>query len=329
MSLLALNLPFFPAQASEQAKQVDAVFLAETALSAALVLLLFAAITYCLIRYRFKSNANRTMSMADHNLVEAAWSIIPMIIFMGLFIWGAVIFVHARNAPRNALTVYVVGQQWYWDIRHKEGPHEIAELHVPVNQPVRLIMTSEDVIHDFFIPAFRIKMDVLPGKYTEEWFKATETGRFRAFCNQYCGTKHSQMTAWVDVMKPQDYQAWLAGAEASSETIAETGERLFRGQGCSSCHGEHSNVSAPDLHNLYGRQVPLNDGSFVTADDVYLRDSILRPASQVVAGYKPIMPTYEGHISERDIIAIVSYIKSLGAPAANLPVAKPPSTNLP
>lgn len=319
MNLLAFNLPFAPVQASEQAGQVDAVFLAETLLSAAMVLLLFSAITFCLIRYRSKSNANRTMSMADHNLIEATWTAVPALIFIGLFIWGAVIFVHARNAPRNALTVYVVGQQWYWDIRHEEGPHEIGELHIPLNQPVRLVMTSEDVIHDFFVPAFRTKMDVLPGKYTQEWFKATKTGRFRVFCNQYCGTKHSQMTAWVDVMKPADYQAWLAKSQGSGESIVETGERLFRARSCSSCHGDNSAVSAPSLRHIYERPIPLSDGKFATADDQYLRDSILHPAAQVVAGYRPIMPTYSGQLSERDIIALVAYIKSLSQPPANTP----------
>ncbi|HEY1770774.1 MAG TPA: cytochrome c oxidase subunit II [Chthoniobacterales bacterium] len=325
MNLLAFDLPFVPKQASAQAGQVDAIFFAITVLSALLCVLLFVAITYCLIRYRSKSNADRTMSMAGHNLVEVVWSVIPMLIFIGLFIWGAIVYVEARNPPKNALTVYVVGLQWYWDIEHEEGPHEIGELHVPLNQPVRLVMTSQDVIHDFYVPAFRTKMDVVPGKYTEEWFTPIEPGRFRVFCNQYCGTKHGQMTAWIDVMKPQDYQAWLVGAGANTESIVQTGARLFRAHNCSSCHDDNSQVAAPDLHNIYGRQVPLSDGTFVTADDEYLRDSILTPAAQVVAGYKSIMPVYKGQISEPDIMAIIAYIKSLTpTPSASRPTSNQP-----
>lgn len=319
MSLVAFNLPLVPKQASEAAAQVDWIFFAITAMSALLCILLFIAITFCLIRYRANSKASRTMSMAGHNLVEAVWSIIPMLIFMGLFVWGAIVFVHARNAPKNSLTIYVVGLQWYWDIRHADGPHEVGELHVPLNQPVRLVMTSQDVIHDFYIPDFRTKMDVLPGKYTEEWFKPIETGRFRVFCNQYCGTKHALMIAWIDVMKPADYQAWLANANLHGESIVETGARLFRARNCSSCHGENSSVSAPSLSNIYDRPVPLSNGKFTTADDEYLRDSILHPAADVVAGYRPIMPSYQGQITESEIIALVAYIKSLSPPQNSKP----------
>lgn len=319
MMQLAFNLPLFPEEASDGAAQVDWIFLALFALSALLVVLLFVAITFCLIRYRATSNANRKMSMAGHNLVEATWSLIPMLIFIGLFVWGAIVYVHARNAPKDSLTVYVVGLQWYWDIRHADGPHEVGELHVPLNQPIRLVMTSQDVIHDFYVPAFRTKMDVVPGKYTEEWFRPIKTGRFRVFCNQYCGTKHGQMLAWIDVMKPSDYQAWLADANTRGENIVETGARLFRAKNCSSCHGENSSVSAPSLNNIYNRPIPLTNGKFVVADDEYLRDSILHPAADVVAGYRPIMPNYQGQISEPDIIAIVAYIKSLSSPENRTP----------
>jgi cytochrome c oxidase subunit II len=311
MNLLASFLPFTPPQASEQAWEVDAIFWSLTLLSGLIVIGLFLVITLFLIRYRANSTASRTMADLPATYAEVTWTLIPMIIFIGLFIWGALVFANASKPPANALTIYVLGVQWYWDIRHDNGRHEIGELHVPVGQPVQLILTSEDVIHDFAVPAFRIKRDVLPGKYTTEWFTVTQPGRYHIFCNQFCGDKHSEMVGWVYAMPPAEYQDWLTKG-GSAENFAQEGSRLFTRYGCSGCHGENSRVAAPSLSGLYGHPVPLQGGGFAMANEQYLRDSILNPNAQVVAGFSPIMPSFKGQMSESDLLAIIAYLKSLG-----------------
>jgi cytochrome c oxidase subunit 2 len=325
------DIPFFPEEASNFARPVDAIFWGLTAISAVMTLGLFVVITFFLIRYRNTSNADRTMSRVSPTYLEVTWSVIPMLIFTGLFVWGAVVFVQASKPPSDALQIYVVGQQWYWDVRHENGRHEIGDLHIPVGQPVQLIMTSADVIHDYFIPAFRTKRDVLPGKYTTEWFTATKPGKYRLFCNQYCGTKHGQMAGYVYAMRPMEYEAWLGSqGGAAQQSIAQSGAQLFRRYSCSGCHGANTGVHAPSLAGIYGHSIPLEGGGFVTADDQYLRDSILKPSSQCVAGYKPIMPNYQGQMSEEDVMALVAYIKSLARPPASLGAASSePIPNLP
>ena len=309
-------LEILPESASTMAPEVDAIFWGLLAISALMTLGLFVAITFFLIRYRATSDVDRTMTRLSPTYLEVTWTGIPILIFIGLFVWGAVVFAKASKPPPDALPIYVVGLQWYWDVRHENGQHEIGDLHVPVGQPVQLIMTSTDVIHDYFIPAFRIKRDVMPGKYTTQWFTATKPGKYRIFCNQYCGTKHSEMGGFVYAMRPDEYEDWLGQQSGTGqETMVQTGARLFRQFGCSGCHGANSNVHAPSLSGIYGHPVPLDGGGFVTADDQYLHDSILNPSSQIVAGYKPIMPSYKGQMSEQDVIALVAYIKSLSQPA--------------
>lgn len=307
--MLAFDLPLFPEQASEQAWQVDAITLALTALCTVMTVGLFVVITYFLIRYRHTSNVDRRITMRGQSFVEITWSAIPMLLFIGLFAWGGAVFLKASKAPADATDIYVVGFQWYWDILHENGRREIGELHVPVGRAIRLMMTSADVIHDFAVPAFRIKRDVLPGKYTSEWFRATKPGHYYLFCDQYCGTKHGEMVGTVYAMRPEDYEAWLRGGNAPQATLASTGARLFRQYGCSGCHRPDASVAAPDLRGLYGRPVPLEGGGTVIADEGYLRDSILNPAAQVVAGFKPIMPSYRGQISEPDLLAIIAFLK--------------------
>jgi cytochrome c oxidase subunit 2 len=215
------------------------------------------------------------------------------------------------DVPDDAAEVYVLGRQWMWELRHPGGKREINELHVPVGRPVRLTMTSQDVIHSFFIPAFRIKQDVVPGRYTSLWFQATKPGRYHLFCAEYCGTDHSGMVGSVVAMDPADFQQWLEEGTAE-ESMSVAGERLFRQLGCSGCHAPNATVRAPLLEGVFGHPVPLDGGSFVQADERYIRDSILLPATQVVAGYKPVMPTFQGHISEEDLLKIVAYIKAIG-----------------
>lgn len=312
MNLLAFDLPFAPAQASEQAWEVDAIFWSLTVLSGFMVIGLFLVITLFLIRYRSNSNVDRTMADIPSTYAEVTWTLIPMFVFVGLFIWGALVFARASKPPANALSIYVLGVQWYWDIRHDNGRREIGELHVPVGQPVQLIMTSDDVIHDFDVPAFRVKRDVLPGKYTTEWFTATKPGRYHIFCNQYCGANHSDMVGWLYAMSPAEYQDWLTRGGGGEGNFARQGALLFRQYGCNGCHGENSRVAAPSLRGLYGRPVPLQGGGFAVADEQYLRDSILNPGSQIVAGFAPIMPSFRGQISETDLLEIIAYLKSLG-----------------
>ena len=317
MIFLLGNIPLFPEEASNFARPVDSIFWGLMAISAFMTLGLFAAITFFLIRYRNTSEADRTMSRISPTYLEVTWSVIPMVIFIGLFVWGALVFVKASKPPADALQIYVVGQQWYWDVRHENGRHEIGDLHIPVGLPVQLIMTSADVIHDYFIPAFRTKRDVVPGKYTTEWFIATKPGKYRVLCNQFCGTKHGEMAGYVYAMRPEEYAAWLGAPEGTGQqSVAQNGAALFRQYSCSGCHGANTAVHAPSLDGIYGHPVPLERGGFATADEQYLRDSILRPSSQVVAGYKPIMPNYQGQMSEQDVMAIIAYIKSLSQPPA-------------
>jgi cytochrome c oxidase subunit 2 len=314
MNLLAVNLQFFPPQASEQAGQVDAITISLTAVSALMVLGLFCVITFLLIRYRSTAEVDRTVRMGGEDAVEVTWTILPIFIFIALFAWGAVVFMRASKAPADASDIYVTGFQWYWDILHPNGRHEVGELHVPVGRAIRLMLTSADVIHDFAVPDFRIKRDVMPGKYTTEWFTAITPGRYKIFCDQFCGTKHSAMVGWVTVMKPADYETWLSRSGSGSEvSLMQTGERLFQQYGCSGCHRSGSNVNAPELSGLFGRPVPLAGGGFVTADEQYLRDSILNPDLQVVAGYRPIMPSFKGQLSEPNLMALIAFLKQYGA----------------
>jgi cytochrome c oxidase subunit 2 len=230
-----------------------------------------------------------------------------------MFAWGTEVFFHMVQPPGNAYTVYVVGKQWMWHLQHPQGRREINELHVPVGRPVKLRMTSQDVIHSFYIPAFRMKQDVLPGRYTEAWFEATKPGRYHLLCAEYCGTNHSTMGGWIEVLEPADYERWLS-AGAGGPSLAEQGKELFVRNHCAGCHGPNQAVQAPRLEGIYGKPVPILDGEsvrFVIADDRYIRDSILLPKSQVVAGYQPLMPSFQGQISEADLNKIIAYIKSL------------------
>jgi cytochrome c oxidase subunit II len=248
------------------------------------------------------------------------WSVIPFFIFLGMFGWGAQIYFNESQEPKNAMEVHVIGKQWMWKLEHLQGKREINELHVPLGQMVKLEMTSQDVIHSFFMPAFRIKEDVLPGRYTAQWFKATKVGTYPIFCAQYCGTNHALMIGQVIVMTPNDFAAWLkTGRETVS--VAQRGERLFHDFGCSGCHAAQAAVRAPLLEGVYGSQVPLQDGRIVHADERYLRDCILLPNTQIVAGFDPVMPSFQGRLSEDDLFAIITYIKSIGSslPEANIP----------
>jgi cytochrome c oxidase subunit 2 len=276
------------------------------------------SILFFSIKYRKGSPADRSNPSSGSFWMESGWTGGAVALSLGLFSWGAVDYYKMERKPDNAIQVHVVGKQWMWKVQHAEGRREINELHIPVNRTVALTMTSQDVIHDFFVPAFRVKQDVVPGKYTSEWFKATRTGEYHLFCSQYCGTEHSAMVGRIVVMEPAVYEQWLKSGE-QTESIALTGAKLFRDRGCSGCHTPNSKFRAPLLEGIAGKPVPLSNGTFVTADDQYLRDSILQPGKQISAGYDNIMPSFTGHLTEEDIMQLIAYLKSIGNQAPPSP----------
>jgi cytochrome c oxidase subunit II len=309
---------FFPDQASTMAGRVDALYFALIGLT--LFFSLLVALTILWLSYRYQRTPERPTGEPVHgsNVVEAIWSGIPFAIAMGIFFWGATIYAAFHRPPDNALQVNVVGKQWMWKIQHLEGRREINELHVPVGRPVRVTMTSEDVIHSFFVPAFRVKQDAVPGRYTSLWFEATVPGEYHLFCAEYCGTTHSGMIGRVVAMEPAAFQAWLAGSGGGSGiSMAAAGERVFQQQACASCHARGAGARGPSLAGLAGQPVPLAGGSTVVADDGYLRESIVNPQAKLVEGYPAIMPTYQGLLSEEQLLQLIAYLKSLPAePAA-------------
>lgn len=306
------EVPLLPPSASTVSGEYDLLLAYVTIVSIFFSLLIVALLVVFAIRYRRRGDEVGADIHGSLPL-ELLWTGIPLVIVISFFVWGADLFVRMRRPPVEPLEIYVVGKQWMWKVQHQEGPREINELHIPVNQPVKLTMTSEDVIHDFFIPAFRVKQDVLPGRYTTLYFEATKTGAFHLFCAEYCGTEHAGMGGTVYVMEPMEYQAWLSGG-ATGESLADAGGRLFNQLGCQTCHAEGPGMRGPSLEGLYGSEVPLASGGSVTADEAYLRRSIMEPAADVVAGYDVIMPTYAGQISEEGLLQLIAYIRSLGGP---------------
>jgi cytochrome c oxidase subunit 2 len=294
-------------QASTFAPKVDHLFDTLLALCALVVIGVFSVMIVFCVKYRRGTDAQRAPAHS-HLGVELAWTLIPFVLFMGIFGWSVRLWIELRTPPKDATPVYVVAKQWMWKVQHPDGAREIDQLHVPVGQPIRLVMTSQDVIHSFYVPAFRVKQDVLPDRYTQLWFTATEAGTYHLFCAEFCGTDHSRMRGSVVAMAPAEYARWLHAHAGTG--LAAQGADLFRQLGCSGCHDPRSGVHAPDLYDLYGRTVPLSGGSQVLADERYLHDAILLPRKQVAAGYAPIMPSFEGRIGEEDVLALVAYLKT-------------------
>ena len=307
---LSSGFRLMDAAASTQASRTDAIFLAMVLLCGAVAVVVFALIVIFAIRYRRGRHVDRTPPRELRG-IEIAWTVAPLLVFFGIFGWAARDFITLADPPPDALPVSVVAKQWMWKLQHRNGRREINELHVPQGEPVVVTLASEDVIHSFFIPAFRIKQDVVPGRYTRLWFTATQLGEFPLFCSEYCGSEHSQMTGRVVVMSPADYGLWLASGPAQPD-MAQYGFALFRQLGCSGCHDARSTIHAPLLDGAYGRTVHLQDGRSVVADADYLRDSILVPAKDVVAGFEPVMPSYAGQVSEEDLQALIAYLQSTG-----------------
>lgn len=322
------NLPLFPERASTVAGQVDSLYFFLVGVSGFFATAIALLIVFFSVRYRRRETRELAPTSAGALPLEIAWTVIPFLIAMFIFVWAASLFVSMRRAPDNALQVYVVGRRWMWKVQHLEGRREIDELHVPIGRPILLTMTSEDVIHDFFVPAFRVKQDVVPGRYTTMWFEATKAGTYHLFCAEYCGTQHSHMIGQVIAMEPADYQAWLAGATGGAATgvsMAEAGRDLFVQLGCETCHKTGDQGRGPSLAGIAGTRVELADGGAVVADDSYLRESILDSQAKVVRGFQPIMPTYKGLVSEDQLVQLIEYIKSLGSPARVASAAGAPS----
>lgn len=314
------GIPLFPEQASTFAGDVDALYFFVLAVTAFFSLLVAALVVIFAIKYR-RRHANEVGAPIEGNLaLELMWSIIPSIIAMVMFGWGASVFYHLRRPPDEALQIYAVGKQWMWKFQHLEGQREINELHLPTGRPVKITITSEDVLHSLFFPSFRTKIDAIPGRYTTLWFEPNKPGRYHIFCAEYCGTNHSGMIGWVNVMNPPEYQAWLAGGSTEG-TLAERGARLFNELACNTCHIDSGQGRGPSLKDVLGKPVELADGSKVLVDEAYLRESILNSQAKVVKGFQPLMPTFQGLISEEGLVALIEHVRSLSpqATAASLP----------
>ena len=301
-----------PDQASTIAPQIDALFYFLTAVTAFFTIGIFIAILYLGLKYRRRPGV-KPQKVETSTQLEIAWTVIPLVLCIFMFGWAAKLYVQMETPPKDAMEISVIGKQWMWKVQHPEGMREINTLHVPVGRAIKLTMTSQDVIHSFYVPAFRTKQDVVPGRYVTEWFTPTKVGEYHLFCAEYCGAQHSGMIGSVIVMEPADYQAWLSGSNADIPIVL-AGEKLFAAKQCNTCHGQR----APTLAGLYNSRVELNGGSTVIADEDYIRESILQPNAKMVKGYPPIMPTFQGQLSKEEITELIAYIKSL-KPATSQP----------
>jgi cytochrome c oxidase subunit 2 len=305
------NFAIFPPEASTIAPYADALYFALIGMTITGLLLVMTMVLFFSLRYR-KERHPEAVQIEGSTLLEATWTLIPLGIFLVFFVWGALLYFRVFNAPPNSMNVYVVGKQWMWKVEHPGGQHEINALHIPEGVPIQVTLISQDVFHSFSIPAFRVKREAIPGRYTTVYFEATKPGKYHLFCTQYCGTDHSAMGGWVYVMTPADYNKWKAG-NTSGASLAQNGERLFAVMGCNACHTGTSQARGPNLYGLYNTRVRMNDGSTMIANEAYLREKILNPSLHVPAGYVPIMPTFQGQISEDALIDLVEYIKSLSS----------------
>jgi cytochrome c oxidase subunit II len=313
--------PLFPERASTMAYRVDNLYFFLLAITVFFALLIAGLIVFFAVRYRRRAPDAVGERIHGNLVLELVWTGIPLMITMVIFVWGASVYYAMARPPEDTLNVYVVGKQWMWKFQHLDGQREINELHVPVGRDVKLITTSEDVIHDFFVPAFRIKADVIPGRYVNIWFHPTRPGRYHLFCAEYCGTRHSGMTGEVIVMEPSEFQAWMSGG-APEGSLASAGAKLFADLACNTCHRPDAQGRGPVLDGLFGRMQTLQSGETVTVDEGYVRESILNPSAKVVAGFQPIMPTFQGLVSEEQLLALVEYVKSLAAQPQQ-PTARP------
>ncbi len=318
----------FPEAASSTASHLDHLTIYLLIVATTFTVLIFAAVFYFAIKYRRREDHERPVEIEGALPLEILWSVIPFVLMMVMFSWGASVFFEMSRPPDDAMNVYIVGKQWMWKAQHLEGQREINELHVPLGHPVRLTMTSEDVIHSFYMPAFRVKFDVLPGRYTTAWFNPTKPGKYHLFCAEYCGTLHSGMIGWIYVMEPAEYERWLAGG-AGGESLAGSGEKLFQFLACANCHRTDKQGRCPNLQGVFGSSVQLTTNQKVTADEAYIRESILNPGAKIVAGYQNIMPSFQGLVTEEELLQLIEYIKSLSnrSQGPSAPGAQPPAAS--
>lgn len=309
----------FPERASTFAGEVDLIYVAFIGLSLMFAIPIVLALIYLGTKYRQGSNADRSRPVSHSMKLEMTWIAIPLVLAMGAFTWGTTVYFRMVRPPSNTLEISALGKQWMWKFQHPDGQSEINELHVPVGRPVKLTMISQDVLHSFYVPAFRVKQDVIPGYYTQVWFEPSRTGEYHLFCAEYCGTQHAGMIGQVIVMEPADYEAWLGGRRtaappaAGAGTTEAGGEQIFQQLGCSGCHVTGGGGPGPALEGIFGQPVRLENGEAVIADENYIRESIVNPNAQIVEGYDPIMPSYQGQVSEEQLMQLVDYIESLGA----------------
>ncbi len=333
--------PLFPEAASTIAPRVDALYLFLVGLTAFMTILIAALVVIFMIKYKRRDPNSIGARIHGGMALEIIWSIIPLFIVLGIFVWSTSIFFAIARPPAETMNIYATGKQWMWKFQHLDGQREINELHVPVGRKVKMIMTSEDVIHDLYVPAFRVKADVIPGRYTHLWFEATKAGEYHLFCAEYCGTKHSGMIGKVVVMEPDDFQAWLSGG-VQEGSLASAGGKLFQDLACNTCHRPDAQGRGPVLNNLFGKTVTLASGENVVVDEAYIRESILTPSGKLTAGFQPTMPTFQGLVSEEGILQLIEYVKSLKsdspvqavrpntggpAPNENTPAQAPPTRN--
>jgi cytochrome c oxidase subunit 2 len=303
------HFALFPPEASKIAPEMDALYFFMVLVSLVGLTLVVLLIVGFSILYS-KTRHPKAVQIEGSTILEATWTIIPLGLFLIMFVWGALLYFRIYTPPANAMNIYVVGKQWMWKVEHPGGQHEINALHVPTGRPIQLTLISQDVFHSFSIPAFRVKREAIPGRYTTVWFEATTPGTYHLFCTQYCGTNHSQMIGDVVVMTPDDFKKWLEGS-TSGNSLAQDGERLFASLSCNACHNTRPDSRGPSLANVYDSRLTLSTGEIITADDAYLRQAILNPSQHITQGYAPIMPTYQGQVSEEGVIALVEYIKNL------------------
>jgi cytochrome c oxidase subunit 2 len=314
-----MTFPLLPRAASQTAVQVDHLGVGLLCISTVVLMVVFIPMTIFLFKYRRGKPANRAPAELPTFKIETTWTLVTLLVMLGLFAWGANIYWDIESPPPDAIEINVVGKQWMWKLQHAEGNREINELHVPAGRNVKLTLASQDVIHSFYLPEFRIKQDVVPGWYRAIWFKANKVGTFHLFCSEFCGTHHSGMVGRVVVMQPAEYERWLSQGQPGS-TLAQSGEKLFRQLGCSGCHENSTVVRAPPLQGLFGKPVPLQSGQIVAADEGYIRDSILLPAKDIAAGYTNDMPSFSGRVTEEQLLEIIAYIRSIGQTPAQTPI---------
>jgi cytochrome c oxidase subunit II len=330
----------FPEVASTMAPRVDALYLFLVGLTAFFTILIFTLFVVFMVKYRRQDPNAVGARIHGGMILEVTWSIIPLFIVLGIFVWAAQIFFAFSRPPAETMNIYAVGKQWMWKFQHMDGQREINRLHVPVGRPIKIIMTSEDVIHDLFFPAFRVKADVVPGRYTHLWFEPTKVGTYHMFCAEYCGTQHSGMIGEIEVMEQDDYQAWLSGS-VQEGSLASAGGKLFQDLACNTCHRPDAQGRGPVLQNLFGKSVALQNGETVVVDEAYLRESILMPSAKITAGFQPTMPSFQGLVNEEGLLELIEYVKSLQgtanqavrpatggpAPNENTPAQAPPTRN--